>query len=230
MSKVVTIHQPEHLPWLGFFHKIFQADTVVLLDNVPFRKNYFQNRNKVRTATGLTWVTVPVKRHLDTKICDVEIAGERWKRKWWDTIYYNYKRSKFFEKYMEAYFWPDKLFDTLEDLSSFNEELIFDMCLMFDVETPEFISTERDMKVSGDGTDLLLDICEATMADTYLSGPSGRDYLELHKFNEADIEVKFEDFKHPVYKQLYEPFIYNTSAIDLLFNYGPDSYGILMDE
>src|SRR5205823_11747690 len=90
-TMLVTIHQPEHLPWLGFIDKARQADLLVLLDDVQFRKNYFQNRNRVRAAGGPVWVTVPVltKGNADQEIREVQINSEgspRWREKYWGTI------------------------------------------------------------------------------------------------------------------------------------------------
>ena len=72
---IVTIHQPEHISYLGFWNKVASADLLVLLDNVKYEKNYFQNRNQIHTRRGTAYITVPVTK-INNLIKDVEIADE----------------------------------------------------------------------------------------------------------------------------------------------------------
>jgi hypothetical protein len=221
---IVTIHQPEHLPWLGFFHKISQADLFVILDSVQFRKNYFQNRNKIRTANGWTWLTVPVKRNINTLIKDVEIDNnQNWRKKCWNSIYFAYKKAPFFSEYsniLEKIYKRDWI-----NLRELNIQLIKQFLSFLSLEPKILKSSEMD--VHGKGSKLILNICKKVDADTYISGIFGKEYLKLSDFKEAGIEVIFQEFHHPIYKQLYEPFISGMSIIDLLFNHGPDSLGTI---
>lgn len=223
-SIIVTIHQPEHLPWLGFFHKISQTDLFVILDNVQFRKNYFQNRNKVRTSKGWSWITVPVSHKANTLIKEVLIAPEnRWKKKWWDTIYFSYKKAKYFDDY------SGQLYSIINNdwkyLSHLNIRLIELLCNYIGIEIRYVNASDMDLK--GKGSDLILEMCQKLNAETYLSGVSGRDYLEKNKFEKENVKVVYQEFYHPIYKQLYEPFEPCMSVIDLLFNYGPRSLDII---
>lgn len=220
----ITIHQPEHMPWLGFFHKIAQADTVVLLDNVQFRKNYYQNRNKIRTADGWAWVTVPVSHNLKTLIKDVAVVPDRrWKKKWCDSIFHAYLKSRHFNDY---YGGIKKVVDTdVGLLSDINIRLINTICGFLGIKT-DFVRASQ-MGMEGSGSDLIFSICRKLKADTYISGISGRDYLELDSFRKCGTEVVFQEFHHPVYKQLFEPFIPCMSIIDLIFNYGDKSLEII---
>jgi|TARA_B100002003_G_scaffold251456_1_gene295134 hypothetical protein len=225
---IVTIHQPEHLPWLGFFNKICQADVVVLLNNVQFRKNYFQNRNKIKTADGWAWLTVPIKKEgLDTKIKDISIDNSKpWAEKCWNSIKYSYNKAEYFTEYggiIES-FYNDKWIK----LDELNTQLIRKIIELLSIKVS--IQKASDLKVYGKSSDLILDICRKLDTDTYLSGISGREYLKLDKFKECGIDVVFQDFHHPVYKQLYQPFIPNMSIIDLLFNSGPESSNIVIGE
>lgn len=220
----VTIHQPEHMPWLGFFHKIAKVDKLVILDNVQFSKNYFQNRNKVRTPEGWTWLTVPVNRSIETLIKDVAIANDpRWKRKWLDTIYYNYKKAPNFDRYFEGL--SNLINEGWGKLSDLNIALLSFLSAFLNIHTEFVLASE--LNVNGNGSELLLDICERTSADSYLSGISGKEYLDLKKFQNTDIEVIFQEFHHPIYKQMHEPFIPCMSVIDLLFNHGDKSLDII---
>ena len=223
---IVSIQQPEQLPWLGFFDRVRQADVVVLLDNVQFKKNYFENRNKIRTSDGWQWVTVPVitKGRYAQLISHVEINDtSRWRKKCWLSIIYNYGKAPFFSKYSnflkQIY---DKQWTYLADL---NEEIIGHMIHNLGIK----VKTIRASKlgVMGRGTDLLLQICQKLNADIYLSGISGKDYLEESKFTEQGISVIYQEFYHPIYRQMYEPFLPCMSTIDLLLNHGDDSLDIL---
>ncbi len=219
----ITIHQPEHMPWLGLFHKIEQADICVILDNVQFRKNYFQNRNKIRTANGWTWITVPVTFKIDTQIKDVSVApNQRWKKKWIDSVYFAYKKAPHFD----AYFDPLKavLENDEQSLSRINTSLIRLLCSFLGIHT-SFVPAS-DLDASGKGSDLLLEICKALNASEYLSGISGREYLNVSDFTTSGIHVSFQEFHHPIYTQLHAPFEPCMSAIDLIFNHGKDSLNI----
>jgi len=220
----VTIHQPEHMPWLGFFHKINMADVFVILDNVQYRKNYFQNRNKIRTSNGWTWIKVPVSYNMDTLINNVTIVSNlKWKKKWLDTIFYNYKKTLFFNDYFKNI--NELINKECETLCDLNIALIELLTKFLNIKT-KFIKAS-EIYVSGKGSDLIFDICKNLSAKTYISGISGKDYLDLKKFQDAGIEVVFQEFHHPIYKQLYEPFIPCMSVIDLLFQYGEKSLNII---
>jgi len=76
---IVAVHQPQYLPWLGYFAKIDRADLFVLLDNVQFKKNEWQNRNQIKAAGGPQWLTVPVTYKFPQRINEVGINNrERW--------------------------------------------------------------------------------------------------------------------------------------------------------
>lgn len=221
--KVVTIHQPEHLSYLGLFHKISQADTLVLLDNVQFEKNYFQNRNRVYTSSGVQYVTVPVNDP-SRKISEVLIAPEFEKsvrRKNMVTIEQAYSKCPYWKVYGKAFL--DLYSLDVRTLAAFNEMLLKWVleCLHINAE----IVRASTLGVKGAKTDLLLDICHKVGADKYVSGKSGLDYLEKDKF---DIPVEFQQFVHPCYtqwgKSQFEPYM---SVIDALFNVGSDIMEII---
>jgi WbqC-like protein len=226
---IVTIHQPEHLPWLGFFDKVSQADCFVLLDHVQFRKNYFQNRNRIRSAEGSTWLTVPVrlKGRFGQPLNQVEIdnsGNPKWREKSWKTIAQYYGKAPFFNLYAPFF---ESLYRTeWQHLVDLNERIIGYVLSVLGIQVSLIKSSSMDLEERKKG-DLVLDISKKVGAGTYLSGISGPDYLELEKFAECGIELKFQNFRHPVYRQLFDPFIPNMSIIDLLFNHGPQSLDII---
>lgn len=221
---IVTIHQPEHLPWLGFFNKMSTAEKFVVLDNVQFRKNYFQNRNKVKGSNGAQWIGVPVetKGHMDTNICDIRIANEanpKWREKYLKTIEYGYKKHPYFNEYYP--FFEQLLSEEHESLCDFNMRIIKHFADLLEIKT-EFIMAS-DLDVDGAKTDLILDICKKLNASTYVAGPSGRDYLNVADFTNSGIEVVYNDFVHPEYVQYKgKEFMPYLSVLDLFMNVGSE--------
>lgn len=222
---IITIHQPEHMPWLGFFHKIYKSDLMVFLDVAQFRKNYFQNRNRVRTANGWSWITVPVHHKSHTLINDVSIVSDRrWKKKWWDTIYYSYIKADHFHGY------SDQLYVVInqdwESLSDLNISLIKTISSFLGIEL-NYVKAS-DLGIVSKGNELLLSICQKLDAKIYLSGVSGKDYLDEQAFAKENIKVIYQKFHHPIYSQLFDPFEPCMSTIDLIFNHGAKSLDMIM--
>jgi hypothetical protein len=223
---VVTIHQPEFLPWLGLIDKLRQSDVVVILDSVQFRKNYFQNRNRIRTSDGFTWLTVPVltKHRSGQTIHDVTIRDDQaWRRKHRESMLQSYRRATFLDEHLPALL---AIYEAAgSSLVELNEAIIHWLAGAFGLSCQFVRSSSLD--VGGRKTDLLFSICRELGASVYLSGPSGREYLEENRFTEAGVSVRYADFRHPVYRQCYEPFVPMMSAVDLLFTHGPQSSAIL---
>jgi len=223
--KIVTIHQPEHLSYLGFFHKVSLADTLVVLDNVAFEKNYFQNRNRINTNKGEEFITIPVSvGSSDCLIKDVKIADEFMRsvmRKNIETILLAYKKCRYFELYFEEFVnIYSSNFSTLSELNLALMRFIF-----YKLGISTKIVLASSLNVSGSKTDLLVNILDVVGADKYISGCSGKDYLEMEKFR---IPVEFQNFKHPVYtqygKNTFTPYL---SIIDALFNVGGEITNII---
>lgn len=220
-SKIITIHQPEAFPWLGFFHKMSQADQYVFLDNVQYRKNYFQNRNQFLTHTGTTYLSIPLTIPESKLIKDIKIKNELpWKKQHLDTIYHTYLHAPFFKQHYE--FLTEHYSKNIEFLADFNIQIISYIKDFLKIKA-EFIRASQ-LKAEGGSTELLLNICQELEATTYLSGRDGRNYLDLQLFSNANIEVIFHDFTHPSYVQhnRKDEFVPFMSTFDLLFNYSQD--------
>lgn len=223
----VTIHQPEHLVWLGLLDKVARADSFVILDSVQFRKQYFQNRNRIRTERRWEWLTVPVRRHsLATSIRDISITQERD----WKPAYLNRVRSAYCSAPGYECYYPHlaKIITAArESLCELNLALLNFVLSEMRIRTPCVRASELDLDPSLRGSDLILEICRNRGAEHYLSGPHGRDYLDADAFANAGVSIEYHEFMHPRYRQLHEPFIPGMSSIDLLFNHGDDAAGIL---
>lgn len=218
---IVTIHQPEHLPWTGFFHKMAQADIYVLLDIVQFTKNNWQNRNKLVDPNGREfWATVPVllKGHTSTTIRDIRIDNSQdWRRKYWARIEDAYRKHPFFNRYAREV--HEIVMEPFDRLVAFNSRLIDFFRKALGIRNRLLMAS--DLRPSGKRSELLLDICRKLGAATYLSGPSGQDYLKKEIFQEAGVEIQYHSFAAPVYPA--PRFVPCLSTLDLLFNHGPES-------
>jgi hypothetical protein len=215
----VAIHQPQYLPWLGYFDKVDQADCFVVLDTVQFKKNEWQNRNRIRTTRGWQWITVPVLHRFPQALNEVVIDNSiPWVRKHLHALIANYDGSAFFavhRPFFEALY--GQRWDRLSDL---NLQALRYLLKAFEIETRLVLASDPDLAVEGTATARLVAICQALGADTYLSGAGGHNYLDLRQFDRAGIEVVFQDFRCPDYKQRFEGFVPNLSIVDLLFNCG----------
>lgn len=216
-----------YLPWCGLFDRIARSDLFILLDNVQYSKNYFINRNKIRTPQGWTWLTVPVISHgkSDQLIRDVETDGKiPWEHQHWKSISVSYAKAPYFKEYAGFF---DEMYSTRwVYLNDVIKKTLTYLLQSLDIPTRIILASELD--VTGKKNEYILNLCQNVGADEYLSGPDGRNYLNLPQWQEAGIEVLFHEYQHPEYPQLYGTFEPNMSVIDLLFNCGKSSKGILM--
>jgi hypothetical protein len=223
---IVAVHQPQYMPWLGYFDKIARADRFVMLDTVQYKKNEFQNRNKIKTAQDWQWLTVPVKYKFPMTIDQVPINNDtNWRHKHMQALISNYAKTPYFSNYRESL---QKIFDTeWNHLTDINRASINLILQTFNITTP--IEDAKTWNLSQDPTGRLVDICKHLNADTYLSGAGGKDYLDLPQFERAGIQVEFQHFHHPVYAQPFGDFQPFMAAIDMLFNCGPNSFHALSE-
>ena len=222
---IVAVHQPQYLPWLGYFDKIDKADVFVLLDTVQFKKNEWQNRNKIKTAQGWQWLTVPVMFKHPQRINEVPINKTvRWQHKQRQAILSNYKKAPNYSV-LEGFF--DTVFNTdWETISELNISVVKQLTEILGIETPLYVASELP-EFPEDPDERLIAIAKHFEGDTYLAGAGGKEYMDLEKYNRADVNVEFQDFEHPVYDQLFGEFEPYMSVIDLLFNHGDGSLHII---
>jgi len=214
---VVAIHQPNYIPHPALFDKIRNCDIFVFLDSVQYTKNSFINRNRIKTPKGWTWLTIPVHASIKSKICEVTIDNSKqWQKHHWKSLMFNYGSSSHFAK---SNFIKGMYEGEWSNLSKFNIALIVLLCHALKIDTPEFVKSS-ELEVCGKKTRLLLDICKKVGADVYLSGKSGKNYLNVNLFEREGIRVQFQKYKCPFYKQQFGKFIPNLSVIDMLFNVG----------
>lgn len=223
---IVSIHQPNHLPYLGFFDKIAKSDRFIIYDDAQFVKGDFHNRNKIRAKEGFMWLTVPVKASLGQAINETAIDSSRyWAKKHLKSIVMNYEKCSFFDDYIGEF---EQIYNTeWKSLSELNIRLIRLLLRLFGLKTELRIASEIG-PFKGHSTERLVDMCMAMGAKTYLSGLLGKNYIDESLFSRNGIMVEYQNFIHPEYRQAFEGFIPNMSAIDLLFNYGGESLKVLL--
>jgi hypothetical protein len=232
---IVAIHQPNFMPWLGYFDRMLQSDLFVLLDHVQFERRNYQNRALIRCEDEARWLTVPVvqlsqKERIIEKRVDnpADTDAERW----WGpnhflTLRYAYRKAPFFDLYaprVRAIL--ETRWEKLVDLNIATLEFLREA---LGITTPMVRSSE--LAAEGQRSGLLLDVCRRVGASAFLGGMGGsRDYLDLAAFRETGMGVLWQQFSHPQYPQCGSaPFTKGLSALDLLFNCGPRSGALLRE-
>lgn len=223
----VAILQSNYIPWKGYFDIIRRCDAFVFLDEVQSTKNDWRNRNRIKTAQGESWLTIPVHHALDLRIQDVAVADSRWARKHLRSLEQAYARAPHMADLRE---WLTGLYEqaaTHSKLVDINRIFIAAIVEKLDIPTP--LSRAGDIMPIETIDELnptarLVRLCELLGATSYLSGPAARDYLDVALFSEAGIAVEWADYEgFPVYPQLHGEFRHDVSALDLLLMTGPDA-------
>ncbi len=223
---IVAIHQPQYLPWLPYFDKADTCDVFVYLDNVQYQKNGLQNRNQIKSATGATWLTVPVHATLSKTIAETTIVDSRWKKKHVGTIEMSYARAphlRWFSEQLKPVLERD--WNLLSELNIAVTDLMLES---LGIQCKRVRAS--DLHVSGAADDLVLSICEAVGAQVYLSGRGAQSYQHEKKFQERRIELRYQEYRNPSYPQCHSGigFVADLSALDLILNAGPKAREIML--
>jgi hypothetical protein len=226
--RTVAIMQPTYLPWVGYFDLMDRVDQFVLLDDVQFEKQSWQQRNRVKTPNGLEWLTVPVARgRLRKTVAETELSEPSFWEKHLRTIDCNYAAAPFYKEYLGELRGCYAESAATGRLAAVTIRLIAWLAERFGIRTPTVRSSE--LAVGGVRSERLVRICQTFEADTYLSPPGSAGYLltDLPLFAAAGIEVLFQHYKPVEYQQLFPPFQAYAAALDLLFNEGPRSLEVI---
>ena len=216
---IVGIHQPAYLPWLGYFDRIRSVDLFIYLDTVQFQKGSFQNRNKVMTKAGATWLTIPVEtagKLYNRVIKDLRIDdSQRWQSKHWTTLKTNYASAPAFDlvsKEVKGFYDQEWVF-----LSDLCWEMLLVFNRLLGLKT-RMVKASSLGDVEGQKSDLILNLCRKVGACTYLSGGQGRHYLSECSFSATGIKVEYQNFSPTPYRQSGEKFVPAMGVVDFLFN------------
>ena len=220
-GKRVAIIQTNYIPWKGYFDIINMVDEFILYDDRQFTLRDWRNRNLIKTADGLRWLTIPVmvKGRFTQRINETMVSDPTWTERHWKSISQAYARAPYFETYEEKI---RNLYTTPSEtkLSDINRRFLTTFCGLLGIST--LFSWSSDYPASGDRTARLVDLCRLAQATEYLSGPAARAYLDEAMFRDSGIALTYMDYSgYPEYPQLHGPFEHGVSILDLLFNTGP---------
>lgn len=228
-SKIVAIAQPTFLPWIGWFDLADQVDSFVLLDDVAFSKQSWQQRNRIRTRNGLEFLIVPVKTagRLGQRIADCELADQLFVVKMLKSLQSNYAKAPFFDPFFEGLAATLHTAVRTNYLVELNCALIAWMAEKLGVTTAMIRASE--LATGGERGEHVAAICEMVGASRYLSPAGSENYLieDSHAFERRKIEVLIHMYEHPTYIQKFNPFIPFASALDLIFNVGPGAGAVM---
>lgn len=218
----VAILQSNYIPWKGYFDIIHDVDLFIFYDDVQFTKQDWRIRNKIKTAAGLKWLSIPAGSSADRLICDVVLEDSSWQRSHWDSLRQQYGKCPHFKKYQE-FFAGIYLGQQWTNLSELNQTMIRRISSeLLNIGTP--CRDSREFQLSGAKQERIIDLVVKSEASHYISGPAAKDYIEPARFEEMNIELIWKDYSgYPEYPQLHPPFDHHVSVLDLLFNVGSDA-------
>lgn len=220
----VAISQSNYIPWKGYFDFINTVDIFVLYDDMQYTKRDWRNRNQIVTQNGLQWLSIPVevKGKFDQKIRDTKISDASWNAKHWNTLVHAYSKAPFWADYKGIF---ENLYLDAPDeyLSQINYKFLKAVNEILGISTELRWSSE--FTLAKDRNERLLFICKELGAQTYVSGPAAKNYMDTRLFEEHGVAVEWMDYSgYPEYKQLHgQPFEHAVSALDLIFNTGPQA-------
>ena len=222
---ILSAHQPQYLPGARLIAKIARADRFCYFDRVQYERRSFENRNLVKTADGVQWLTVPVRsaEHFTKTGGEIEIVHGSWVRKHCRAIELAYGKAEFFARYF------DGLCNTLsaghKTLGELNLALLRWFCAQLAVETPIVLASDHHF--AGEKSALVLDMCKTLCATEYLFGEMGEGYADVAAFHAAGVTPRFQNYRQKPYRQLHGAFVYGMSALDILMNEGPQTLSII---
>ena len=225
-----VILQPSYIPWRGYFHQIYKADTFVFYDDVQYDKHGWRNRNRIKTHQGTKWLTIPVLSHAaplhHTPINQVHIDQRQpWNRKHWMTLSQAYGRAPYFSRYaelLETYYRQPQYM-----LADFTIELTIALARELGITHTLFIRSSS-LPVTGARTARLIQILSYLGADHYITGPAAKSYIDESQFDGAGIRLEYMEYNYPEYEQFYPPYDPQVSILDLMFMTGPNALDFMV--
>ena len=221
---IVAGHQPNYLPWLGFFDKIRRSDIFIIEDTVQFERQGFTNRNRILTVDGVRWLSVPIEHeNKSLPINKVKIANKSepdWGHRHWLTIKHSYAKAPYFWKYAD--FFEDTYTRKWNLLIDLNMYLIHSIMGFLKIDKPLVLASTLGVK--GKKTELIVAQCKKVGADIQLAGEGCKNYIDKDLFQKEGIQLVFQGFQQPTYKQVDGGFTPNLSIVDYLFCNGSKSW------
>ncbi|MBA3499632.1 MAG: WbqC family protein [Myxococcota bacterium] len=226
---IVTNHQPQYFPYLGFFHKVENADLLVVMDDVQFLERGFQHRNYIKMQTGKQWITVPVVQERGQLISEVKIdPTQNWRRKHWAALQTNYSKAPYWKQLspeLEAIL----VAGGHTTLVALDVDLMKWAMKILGITTPLRLASE--LAPTGAKSEYHISVCKLVGADTYLSGAGGKLYMDMALFEATNVGVTFQTYAAREYPQLYPQhgFIPDLAVVDAIFNVGPEARALITE-
>lgn len=217
----VGVIQSNYIPWRGYFDFIDDVDLFIFYDDVQYTKGTWRNRNRIKSANGLQWITVPVKHdRLAKRIDETRIdASRKWQVKHLKSMRASYGRAPHLAPYLDQY--AEIIHAGHEILSDLNVALCKWIMGALGIKTT--VRMSREYKLSGTKTERLIDLLTQVGASRYLSGPAGRAYLDGDLFRAHGITLEYKSYDYAPYPQLWGEFDGAVTVLDLLFHTGPEA-------
>ncbi len=221
-GKRVAIIQSNYLPWKGYFDIIHDVDLFVFHDDLKYTKDDWRNRNRIKTAEGPRWLTIPVGRDQHRLICEVRLPEGKWADEHWRILKQAYGAVPHFKIY--APFFEDIYRGTAwTTLSELNQSIIRRVAHEI-LGLSTCFDDSRNYHLTAHKQERVLELLGKTNAQFYISGAAAKSYLDENRFKEANVHLIWKDYAgYPEYPQLHPPFDHAVSIVDLLFNTGPEA-------
>jgi hypothetical protein len=218
-----VILQPSYIPWRGYFHQIWKADCFIFFDDVQYDRRGWRNRNRIKTAQGTQWLTIPVLSKgcqvQNIRACDIRISTDMpWRFKHWQTLEQSYGKAPYFEHYAPL---VKRFYATpWENLCDFTIEFTTTLARELGMKNTQFMRSST-LQAHGAKTDRLVSLLKQVGATHYITGPAARVYIEENKFWNEGISVEYMEYNYPEYQQFHPPYDPQVSILDLMFMTGP---------
>lgn len=230
MNKKIAVIQSCYIPWKGYFDIINMVDEFIIYDDVQYTRRDWRNRNKIKTANGLKWLTIPVnvKGQYLQNINETTVLSSGWVDNHWQNLQFNYIRSPYFKEYKDII---KSIYDECKNeffLSIINYKFIQVICELLNIRTKISWSSDFDLDACLTKTDRLIAVCQAAKATHYLSGPSAKEYIDVNEFIKHNIQLEYMDYSgYQEYPQLFNKFEHRVTILDLIFNCGEKTINYL---
>ena len=222
MNKIIVVgHQPQYLPFIGILNKISKSNIYIVVDHVQYVRKYFHNRTYLKVNNQAQLLTIPVqsKGNYLAPINEIKISNdEPWRKKHLKSIQIGYSKAPYFKAYYDEI---SAIYDSSHEyLSQLTSELL--LFFLKEFEVVDDIRFSSDMNITGQKTELLIQLTQAVGGTMYISGEGAKNYFDAEVFEQSGLQHIFNKFQHPEYPQQGKKFIPGMGCLDLLFNCGKD--------
>jgi len=215
----VAIHQPDYIPWLGYFYKIYHCDIFVFHDDVQFSKSRGHNYRNIKTHNGLKRLKIPINFKHPDRINEVVMKDSlKWREEHLRLIEINYQKAAFFNQIFGDLIKNYKF--ASDSLSNFNINFITSIARKFGFNNKFILASDLNLYTKKEQK--VIDIVKSLNGNVYYSGTGAKAYQDSGNFEKEGIRLTYSDFNPFKYEQLWGEFEHNVSVIDYLMNYGYD--------